>query len=241
MNRRIAALNRRTTSAALGDTGQSWTHFTGLLPAAKALRDLAKPKDRWLEVPYENRLERDFMVLLEADKNVAAYTPLPKPLGFKADGQFFQAQLEFCFVRSDRSRVLAAVKSKTKLAKYDLKELYEVLTPIAWKQQAAELEVWTEAEVRRQPRLANAEALVFQRASHPAGDKQREFTNTLGLSQALAQRGGIMSIGELREKSGLGDQAWRAILTSIENGYLRPCKPTELLDDYALVTSGPAA
>ena len=233
---RLRAMDRLQTAAALGNKGRSWANFTGLMPASKAYAR-AKNHETFDEAmrlaPYENRLERDFMAVLEARLNVLVYTPRPAPLAWRYETTNCRTVFEFCYVRRDRHRCLVAVKSLSKIEKYDLRELYSAARVFALQRGYADLEVWTEHEVRDPPELANAEAKIFQRPLGAFENEHRDFRNELAVRGTLEAAGGRLRIGQLRDRSGLGDEAWRAILRLIDRGAIVPRRSDVVLDDHA--------
>jgi hypothetical protein len=215
--RRIKMMNRSIP----GDktTPQLRSNFTGLFPSGK--------NDRLIS--YRSLLERDFIVLLEDDRDVSSFSERPDRLEWSDGCAPRETICEFGYQHAFRGRVLAAVKPSATLAKYELAELFDLARPYAREAGYAALEVWTEKEIRVTPRLANAEMRVFQQTPN------RNDAHVLAARTAMLDGGGRMPIGELRDRSNLGEDAYRTILRLVADGVFHPEDPDALLDDHAML------
>jgi hypothetical protein len=192
-------------------------NFSGFFPSAKNERLVA----------YANLLERDFAVLLEDDRDVRAYHEAPEPLIWSHGGAKWQTAFEFSYRLPGERRILAAVKASATIVKFRLAELYRAARASALKAGFSDLKLFTEHEIRTMPRLANAEMKVFQRPP------KNYDVHDLAILSALHTGGGRMSLGRLRQRSGLEANAYRAIVRLIAEGTLVAVDPEVLLDDDA--------
>jgi hypothetical protein len=213
---RAAKMNRAKINPKIPARFQA--NFSGYFPSAKNERPVA----------YFNLIERDFIVLLEDDPAVKTYDEAPKPLKWSKGRQKFVTAFEFSYRLSGERRILAAVKSSATVKKFELAELYCAARASARKKGYSDLKLFTEHEIRAMPRLANAEMKVFQRApgAHDAHD-------LVVLRSALQMGGGRMSLGCLRQRCGLGANAYRAIVRLVAEGKWAAADPDVLLDDDA--------
>jgi hypothetical protein len=214
--RRIKMMNRSIP----GDktTPQLRSNFTGLFPSSKNERLIS----------YRSLLERDFIVLLEDDRKVSSYSERPDPFEW-SDGCARETICEFAYQHAVRGRILAVVKPASTLAKHELIEIFDLARPHARKAGYADIEVWTEKEVRVTPRLANAEMRVFQQTPN------RDDAHVLAARTAMLDGGGRITIGELRDRSNLGQDAYRTILRLVADGVFHSEDPDALLDDHAML------
>ena len=212
---RAAKMNRAKINPKIPARFQA--NFSGYFPSAKSERPVA----------YFNLIERDFIVLLEDDPAVKTYDEAPKPLKWSKGGQKFETAFEFSYRLSGERRILAAVKSSATVKKFELAELYCAARASARKKGYSDLKLFTEHEIRAMPRLANAEMKVFQQTPGDHGAHYR------AVRSALRMGGGRMSLGCLRQRCGLGANAYRAIVWLVAEGTLAAADPDVLLDDDA--------
>lgn len=207
--------------------------FSGYAPTAKC-RDGLNDESRPGSVFYAHTLERDYICLLEDDPAVTAYTTRPASVSWRFGGKCISTTCEFAVRKGGSQWRLAAVKPKALIERYNLLALYALMRESAREQGYTDLQVLTEAEIRIQPRLANAELRQFQALPRSAHHRDVRFAQTKMATYALEAIGQPVSVGRLRHACGLGDTAYRAILGAIQEDMI-DTEPEVLLDDHAIV------
>jgi len=216
---RIRNMGRRALTRDVAKGGAA--NFSGYFPSNKS----DEP------IPYEGLLERDFVALLEDDPAVSAYDALPPPLAWRDEIDAHVTAFNFQYW-TRQGCTLVAVKYARTVEKFDLEPLYGFARAYALKDGYRGFELWTEVEIRAMPRLANADMKNFQTAHE--GDEPRFEA----VRAALRAGGGRMSIGELRDKSRLNADAYRAIIKLVAQGKCVAEDPEQLLDDRAILRQG---
>jgi hypothetical protein len=125
-------------------------HFTGYVPSEKNRR----------MVQYESILERDYIQLVECDRDVLGYSEQPKTLDWSDGVKTYTTTFDFVVHRRGGQKYLVEVKPLAKVIKYELDELYGYARAAAIKKGYDDLELWTDRELKAMPRLGNAELLV---------------------------------------------------------------------------------
>jgi hypothetical protein len=197
-------------------------HFTGYVPSTKNGR----------MIQYESILERDFIQLIEADRDVVSYSEQPTPLEWSDGYEFFKTTFDFCVERSDGRRYLVEVKPLSKVIKYRLDLLYGFARAAAKEAGYDEFELWTDRELKAMPRLLNAELQV---ASATTFEDESCLLTMLSTASELRRRSDRTTVREMRAASNLGHAAYWAVIRMVARGQLVPLDPTAPLDDSAVL------
>ncbi len=214
---RVRAMGRSTSTRDI-TTGRR-TNFTGYVPSKKNERLIV----------YESLNERDFIARLEDNTSVIRYDEQPPTLVWSDGTEIYETTFDFRYEDVDNRWTLAEVKPLKKVIKHNLIELYAYARAYALRAGYRGFELWTEREIRAMPQLANADAKMFQ--DTPYWDEE----HLLAVSYAMRLAGGRLTIRELRNRSGLGENAYRAIIRLVARGDLAPERDDVLLDDNAVV------
>lgn len=197
--------------------------FTGFYPSRKNNR----------MVQYESLLERDFIVLAEADPRIQTYTEQPSPLWWTDGVRTYRTTFDFAITLSGNRKYLVEVKPLEKVLKYSLDHLYGFARAAARKRGYTGLELWTDREIRAYPRLPNADLVAASRTSYV--DLSHELAMRSAIAK-LAQQTKQFSIKSLRAASNLGAASFRMVIRLIAGGELLPVSQAAPLDDHALLT-----
>lgn len=197
-------------------------HFTGFVPSRKN-------KDM---VQYESILERDYIMLLEADGDVARYTEQPAAIEWSDGVDFHTTTFDFCVTLSSGKRYLVEVKPLAKVVKYGLDELYGYARAAAKDQGYDDLELWTDRELKAEPRLLNAVLVASATTTFESADVQLALLTAIREIRRITSR---VTVRELRAASKLGDAAYWAIVRMVARGQLIPAHRTAPLDDTAVL------
>ena len=191
----------RSTSTRDITTGRR-TNFTGYFPSQKNGRLIV----------YESLNERDFVALLEDNRGVIRYDEQPPTLEWSDGEEIYETTFDFRYEDVDELWTLVEVKPLAKVIKHNLTELYAYARAYALRAGYRGFELWTEREIRAMPRLANADIKIFQ--DTPYWDEG----HLLAVCHAMRTAGGRINTRELRARSGLGENAYRAIIRLVARG-----------------------
>lgn len=106
---------------------------------------------------FESQIERDFIYLLEFDREVISYREQPERIAYSRDGQSRSYTPDFLVRRPDGEQIVE-VKPEEKLCKEENILLFQSVAPLI-KAQGREFLVITDKQVRVQPRLDNIKLL----------------------------------------------------------------------------------
>lgn len=158
-------------------------------------------------IEFESLLEHDFIVLSRSDGETKTIRPQPVRLRWW-DPRTTQWRVhvpDFEVSRSGLKKpVLIQVKPKT-IADEMAEELD--LIKDAFRKTGRTYEIWTDEEIRRQPRFSNAQLLFPQ--SGPLEDVEALDRVRQALAESTAA---IPTVGEVREVAGIGCRAFQAVL-----------------------------
>ena len=112
-----------------------------------------KPKKR--SVHWESPLERDFLFLLEIDRDVISYREQPLKIKYVLDGKEHLYTPDYLVERVNKKQLIE-VKPKEKVQKYEL--IFRTVSSIC-ERNGYEFVVVTEEQIRVQPRLNNIKFL----------------------------------------------------------------------------------
>lgn len=133
--------------------------FPGYVPSLKEGRMVA----------CESTLERDFAILVEADTSVLAYSEQPITIEYVLDGKAHSYTPDFAVLRNGRI-IFVEVKPEAKALRPEYVRKFAAVR-IAFAKIGHRFVVLTEKDIRRQPRLRNAEFLHHWGRSGPANDE----------------------------------------------------------------------
>lgn len=161
-------------------------------------------------IHWESKLERDQIVLLEIDPDVIAYAEQPTPFRYQADGKQRKYTPDFLVRSHDGDLVIEVKASKFAESQEWMRHLDFLSQLIA--EHGLRYIVATEREIRREPRLSNANRILRYRGCHVDDGLKREilaaFDNHLTLS-----------IDELENELGI-DDLYAEACTLISRGHL---------------------
>jgi hypothetical protein len=183
-------------------------------------------------VQYESLLERNFIVLAEADPRIHTYTEQPIPLWWTDGVRTYRTTFDFEITISKDRKYLVEVKPLEKVLKYNLDHLYGFVRAAARKRGYTGLELWTDREIKAYPRLPNADLVAA------AGTSYVDLSHELAMRSAiagLAQRSKAFTVKALRAASNLGTHSYRMVIRFVASGELSPVNPMAPLDDQALL------
>lgn len=165
-----------------------------------------------VQLPFESLLERDLMVLQDIDPEVGAFTLKPDTLIWSDGGRELRYTPDFQVITRNGRVVYREAMSQRKLdADPSLKGRRSRITE-ACAARGASFEVWTETEIRKQPRLANC-------ARIRAAVAFLTPTNLSIVRTALAA-GRPVSLGALQAALGLNPELVGALLGLVAVGEL---------------------
>jgi hypothetical protein len=197
-------------------------HFTGFVPSSKNSR----------MIQYESILERDYIQLVESDRDVVGYSEQPTPLDWSNGVEFFETTFDFRVERTDGRTYLVEVKPLSKVIKYRLDLLYGFARAAAKAKGYDDFELWTDRELKALPRLGNAELLVSSLTTF------EDQATMLAIHSAVSEIGKCSdraTIRELRSVSNLGAEGYWAVVRLVARGQLIPLDPLAPLDDAAVL------
>jgi hypothetical protein len=197
-------------------------HFTGYVPSGKNQRI----------IQYESILERDYIQLVEIDKDVLGYSEQPEKLSWSDGVDHYDTTFDFEVYRRGGQKYLVEVKPLSKVIKYDLGELYGYARAAAIRKGYDNLELWTDRELKAMPRLGNAELLVSGNTTF------EDTTTTLALRSAISDLRRTVdraTIRDIRAASRLGSVAYWGVIRMVALGQLIPERANSPLDDRAVL------
>jgi len=203
-------------------------NFTGYFPSGKNRR----------QIQYESLLERDYILLLEADPHVISYREQPPPINWTDGVCHFTTTFDFEVSLSKPGdplnlKYLVEIKPAAKVRKYRLDELYGHARAAAISQGYLTLELWTEREIRALPRLTNAELIGTAITNY--FDPSHELAANTALRQLLTDTDRF-TIRQFRRAFNAEQQGYRTAVRMIARGQLVPIDATAPLDDSAVLT-----
>jgi hypothetical protein len=195
------------------------TNFSGYFPSTKNGKLIV----------YESLLERDFIALLEDDRDILSYDEQPPTLIWSDGIDTYETTFDFRYEDIDHQWTLVEVKPLENVLKHNLIEHYAYARAYALRAGYHAFELWTDREIRAMPRLANADMKIFQ--DTPYWDD----THLIAVQYAMRKVGGRATIRELRAASNLKEAAYRVIVKLVAQGDFVPERPDCLLDDNAVL------
>jgi hypothetical protein len=197
-------------------------HFTGYVPSGKNSR----------MIKYESILERDYIQLVECDRDVLEYSEQPEKLNWSDGVDSHDTTFDFEVFRRGGQKYLVEVKPLSKVIKYGLADLYGYARVAAIKKGYDDLELWTDRELKAMPRLGNAELLVGGNTTF------EDLTTTLAIRSAISDLRSVVdraTIRDIRAASRLGASAYWGVIRMIALGQLIPECALSPLDDNAVL------
>lgn len=205
---RVARVGQRTKAEELGlvagakptrtwQPGKVWVARDGIFPkSGKCLNTYA---------PFESSLEAIAHLLLSVDTRIKHYVCQPPPLHYwmpSKDGGMDKREYTPDFIALTRDERLLVIDAKASVfaANHRWSKREPYIRAAYRKDHGAELLVWTEKELKAEPRLSNARTMYRHRFA--PRDRSCEFA----LVGELEERGGQSSIGELCDT--LSQSAW---------------------------------
>lgn len=181
-------------TAPAGATGLFVPNFRhdDTIAAHKPSRDVLKsgPKRRgkpWMvgrfpslkmgvEVDYESFLERDKIRLNETEGSIIAYGAQPKHIRFTHEGKMHTYTPDGFVQHEDRTMEIYEVKPE-KIYRRD-KDWWDFITQL-YASRGVHFEVYTEVDIRKQPRLKNAERMLLERLHKPSERTRFQVTEAV--------------------------------------------------------------
>lgn len=197
-------------------TGRKCT-FTGLFPSAKTRRQIA----------YESLDERNLICLMENDPDVDGYDEQPPALPW-SDGEQAHLYHPDLLVRRSGKRILAEAKPASVVEEHNLLPVYGMIRAFAKAAGFDDLELWTDRNMAALD-IANAELLAGERSAYC--NEEALFV----MRETVRRAGGAGRIRDLRASSGLGHQAFRAVVRLLAMGELESADPRAPIDDHLQV------
>jgi hypothetical protein len=197
-------------------------HFTGYVPSLKNNR----------MIQYESILERDYIMLIEADLDVVAYSEQPEALKWSDGKAFYMTTFDFCVTTSVGKEYLVEIKPLAKVIKYQLDVLYGYARAAAKNQGYDDLELWTDRELKAAPRLLNAELVAAGATTFESAETEIALLTAISAIRRISDRA---TVRELRAASNLGAAAYWAVIRMVARGQLIPVDRTAALDDRAVL------
>lgn len=145
-------------------------------------------------VPWESQLEFDFLRLIEVDNSIRTYRSQPESLRYQMDGERHRYYPDFRIEYWDGRTEVVEVKMAEKAAKPEMQELFGIVGELFWKRRIR-YRVVTEDDIRQEPLLSNAKALLNLRMVKPS--KEVVFRVARAFSQSQPA-----TLGELEEALG---------------------------------------
>lgn len=137
---------------------------------------------RW---PFESLLERDALVVLEADQQVTDYAAQPETFQLKAPGTRYTPDLLVRY--TDGRRLFLEVKPAAKVRASPALTRHLDQVQAACATRGARFDVWTDDDIRREPRLSNSHRVTKSVAFVNANTIQFLWGLEQGVPLTLAQ------------------------------------------------------
>jgi hypothetical protein len=201
--------------------------IAGEFPSAKAAMDFRM-------VRYDGMLARSFVVTMENDPAVVAYWEKPAPFRWTDGLRWRSYTPDYAVELADGRTIAVEVMPLAKVAKTQFMGRAPNIRCAAVGAGYSDFELWTEAEIESQPRLANAGLLASER-SFVDDDEQLHRVRV-----AVRELGGRARVGELRRASRLAECSFRAVVRLVALGELRMTDDAIPLDDNAAVEVTPS-
>jgi hypothetical protein len=180
-------------------------------------------------VRYDGVLSCDFIICLEDDPSVVSYWEKPGEFRWTDGLRWKRYTPDYAVVLNDNRRIGVEVRPIKSVVKSRFLEKLPFIRRAALANGYDDFELWTEQEIRVQPRLANA-ALIASSRSFLADEAALHRMRLV-----IRESGGRGGVRHLRQASGLGNQAFRTIVRLIGLGDLRMVDASIPLDDHAAV------
>ncbi|WP_162560761.1 hypothetical protein [Methylobacterium durans] len=158
------------------------------------------------DVPYESLLEADLITILCVDPAVEGFWAQPEVFRWRQGGRARRYVPDFLILTTAGARTYREVKPLRRLLKDASLGGRRVAIEAECERRGATFETWTEAEIRRSPRLENAREILCHAGpvwDEPALAALRRAIRT-GIHPATA--------GELLRSAGLGPDAFGTLL-----------------------------
>ena len=197
------------------------TFISGLFPTAKATTE---------SLPFHNLLERDFLLICEADPEVIELVANQEAVRWVWQDREFETIVPFLWRgRTRRSHYVSVIHSKH-VSSHKLQEFVLPLSAAIEAGLGGRYQIVTEDEIRLPGVLTDAAHLVFSRM--PGQDLGMDW---LRLCQVLRAEG-AMTIARLQATAHLGVDGFRIIVRLIAEGRLRRVNPKAPLQSSMKVT-----
>lgn len=158
-------------------------------------------------VEFESLLEHDFLVLIRSDGITTSVRPQPRKVSWwDPRSQRWRVHTPDFALRRRFVTKPVYVQVKPKVVADEMADEL-ALIEAGFRAQGLTFEVWTDEVIRRQPRFANAELLFDQ--SGPLEDVEALDRVRSVLREAAPS---LLTIGQVREVSGIGSRAMQAVL-----------------------------
>jgi hypothetical protein len=177
-----------------------------------------KCRVRW---PFESLLERDALVVLEADQRVADYAAQPETFQVRATGTRYTPDLLVEYTNGRRLFREVKPAAKVRVSPALTRHLDQVVAACAAR--GAHFDVWTDDDIRREPRLSNSHRVTKSVAFVSA--------NALQFVWGLEQGDGLTLAQAASELPEAGPIARSAILGLVGLGLLHADLERSLTDD----------
>lgn len=112
------------------------------------------------EVPYESLLEADLVTILCVDPEVDGFWAQPEEFRWRQDGKARRYVPDFLVQTTSGARAYREVKPRRRLRNDPSLGGRRPAIEAECARRGASFEIWTEAEIRRSPRLANAREIL---------------------------------------------------------------------------------
>ncbi len=168
------------------------------------------------EVPSESLLEADLIAVMEADPRVDGFWSQPETFHWRQQGRMRRYTPDFLVLLADGSRVYREVKPGRILDRDPSLGGRRPSIETECTRRGALFEIWTERDIRREPRYGNAREI--QRRAGPW--TARTEAALAALRQVLADRQ-PETIGALLLQAGLGPVDLEAVLALAAHGQIR--------------------
>jgi len=169
------------------------------------------------EVPSESLIEADLIVVMEADPRVDGFWAQPETFRWRQKGRVRRYTPDFLVLLTDGSRMYREVKPSRVLERDPSLGGRRPHIEAECARRGAQFEVWTERDIRRQPRYGNAREIQRR-----AGPWTRQMEAALAaLRRVLADGRRPETIGALLLQAGLGLADLEAALALVAHGEIR--------------------
>lgn len=129
-------------------------------------------------IHHESFLERDKFRLNETEGSILAYGAQPKPIRFTREGKVHTYTPDGFIQYEDRTMEIYEVKPE-KIYRQD-KDWWDFVTQV-YARGGVRFEVYTEVQIRKQPRLQNAERMLLERQHKPTERTRYQVVEAISL------------------------------------------------------------